>query len=805
MSSRRLLQNRPVESIALLLILAVAFVLRIYQLDGSSLWSDEGNSWALLSRSFAQIARDAAADIHPPGYYWLLKVWTMLFGTTASGMRSFSAILGVLLVYLVYQIGVRLPAPGARRQRHWAALLAALLTALNPFQIYYSQEARMYMLLTVAGAGLVWSLLCYLQALPDRSSSSPEERSPDARLSDARLSLGSYVGFGLLGLWTHYSFPMLLLSTGSGYAILLLLKSATLRQQSRQRFRVHLYHFGRFILANLVILLGFLPWLPTAVRRLLAWPAGGETPTLGAGIQITQQIFLLGPLDRTLPPLWLWTAISLALPLFGALRLYQQANRSKRNGDPTTNQITATVVILWWLLPIALLFGAGLFTAAFLKFLLAASPAWLLLIAYSCMGSRRLVVWPAMLLITAGALVLAGHALPQYYTSPTVRDNYAGVAEYLQTVADPAQDLVLLNAPGQREVWAYYDPGIPVVALPKQRPPDPQATLATLQRVTADRQKVYALLWATDEADPARLVETWLDQHAFKGLESWQGNLRFVEYTFAPPMACTTQQPAIVWAASIQLDGYCTPTAEPVVAAGEVALVGLQWQATRTLAARYKVTVQLLDEQNQLIAQRDGEPVGGSRPTTGWQPTEVIRDNHGLMIPVGTPPGHYQLIIALYDPSDGSRLAVDGNDFFSLGTITVTLPTTPLPAALIPMQYRLHQPVGPVTLLGYNAHKQGMTHAPETPLVPGDWVTFTFIWQAPEPLPVTWPSNLQATLAVGEQQVNFPLAGNSYPTAAWQAAQIVQQSVAIPFDGSSRRAWLTIGEQSTELASLPVP
>src|SRR5436853_1703034 len=78
--------------LSLFLILLLASFLRFYHLTTSSLWSDEGNTWALLGRSFSQIAHDAAADIHPPGYYWVLKVWIMVFGTSATGMRSFSAV-----------------------------------------------------------------------------------------------------------------------------------------------------------------------------------------------------------------------------------------------------------------------------------------------------------------------------------------------------------------------------------------------------------------------------------------------------------------------------------------------------------------------------------------------------------------------------------------------------------------------------------------------------------------------------------------------------------------------------------------
>jgi predicted membrane-bound mannosyltransferase len=86
------------ETLALAAVLLLAAALRFFDLGGSSLWSDEGNTWALIQRSFGQITRDAAADIHPPGYYWLLKLWAIPFGTSAAALRAFSALCGVLLV-----------------------------------------------------------------------------------------------------------------------------------------------------------------------------------------------------------------------------------------------------------------------------------------------------------------------------------------------------------------------------------------------------------------------------------------------------------------------------------------------------------------------------------------------------------------------------------------------------------------------------------------------------------------------------------------------------------------------------------
>ncbi len=129
----------------LLLVLAVAAGLRFYNLDGQSLWSDEGNSVALAARPFAQIARDAANDIHPPLYYFLLRIWTRIFGTTEVALRSLSALLGVLLVLATAELGRRIFS-------RVTGLTAGILAAAAPFQVYYSQEVRMYILLALEAA-----------------------------------------------------------------------------------------------------------------------------------------------------------------------------------------------------------------------------------------------------------------------------------------------------------------------------------------------------------------------------------------------------------------------------------------------------------------------------------------------------------------------------------------------------------------------------------------------------------------------------------------------------------------------------
>ena len=62
------------------------------------------------------------------------------------------------------------------------------------------------------------------------------------------------------------------------------------------------------------------------------------------------------------------------------------------------------------------------------------------------------------------------------------------------------------------------------------------------------------------------------------------------------------------------------------------------------------------------------EPGGGLALTTTWEPGALIADNHGLLLPAGTPPGDYRLLLGLYDLEDpNSRLPVFDAGGASLG------------------------------------------------------------------------------------------------------------------------------------------
>ncbi|MCB0208801.1 MAG: DUF2723 domain-containing protein [Anaerolineae bacterium] len=100
------------------------------------------------------------------------------------------------------------------------------------------------------------------------------------------------------------------------------------------------------------------------------------------------------------------------------------------------------------------------------------------------------------------------------------------------------------------------------------------------------------------------------------------------------------------------------------------------WQALSEMARPYRVFVHLVNDDGDIIAQRDKVPGRGEKqPTTGWIPGEVVADPLELTLAPDVPPGHYTLRLGMYLPTDGPRLPivdVDNQpvgDFVNIGTI----------------------------------------------------------------------------------------------------------------------------------------
>ncbi|MDH1012837.1 glycosyltransferase family 39 protein [Pseudomonas nicosulfuronedens] len=365
-------------------LLALALGLRLYGLTGSAIWGDESSSLFLARYSPVQLWQHAAHDVHPPLYFYLLHLWTALFGESALSLRLLSAVFGTLAVFLGGWLTWRI---ASRR----AALLAVLLLALLPTAVRYSQEVRMYSLLGC------WLLAATLALLYWR-----EEGRRRCLLAYVLLMTAAFYThyFSLFGLLVHWVW-------------LATLPNSPLRRRD-------------WWLANLAIAVLFLPWLPgllDLVRHMEVLVAGGD-------------VGWEPPVDaRSVPSmLWQWLAqsdgnelpwpllVGVPLLVVGAMLLVlRRDHRRQRAG---------LLLSLYVGLPLLLLYAASFISPVFVERYLTAFALGLPLL-FALALDRLLELRRALGVVTLATLLsLQGLGLARaYQTAPD--EQFDGMVAYV--------------------------------------------------------------------------------------------------------------------------------------------------------------------------------------------------------------------------------------------------------------------------------------------------------------------------------------------------------------------------------------
>jgi mannosyltransferase len=152
------------KSVGLIVLALVAFAWRVQGLTWQSLWRDEVDAVYFATRYLPE----TLAMFVQPGqngalYFVALRPWFNLVGTSEFALRFPSAVAGVLSVLLTWQVARRLiplvplGATGVTtRLSRSAAWLAAALMAINPYQLWYGQEGKMYTIVTTLVLLATW-------------------------------------------------------------------------------------------------------------------------------------------------------------------------------------------------------------------------------------------------------------------------------------------------------------------------------------------------------------------------------------------------------------------------------------------------------------------------------------------------------------------------------------------------------------------------------------------------------------------------------------------------------------------------
>ncbi len=403
--------------VTLIAILVVASSMRFYGLETQSLWNDELSSWYRSSHEDLATVINVGVrpDVHPPGYQVLLYFVEQYLGESPSALRFPSAASGVLSVFVIFLIGLRL-------YSYREGLIAAALMAVAWCPIYYSQEARAYSMLLLSTLLATYFWLSVVQRLN----------------VEASLPLYSSLGYIIAAIassYLHYFGLYLIALQGLGAVLLLLKKHRALL---------------RIFLIYLFIIVAYMPWLPTMREHISKGPIWIDPPT------ITAFVALLGFFFNGSKPLLLVVLGLYSLPIVH--RLYKSFREEGRSALEIAPLSPDMILVLWLIVPFVGAFAKSVFSAPVLTYknLIISLPAAYLLLA------RSITRFPlSTRLQTLSTVMIVGLFLfdllfgMSYYWRPQ-KEQFREAVQYVADREHLYEDALIIGCASAEDYFNYY-------------------------------------------------------------------------------------------------------------------------------------------------------------------------------------------------------------------------------------------------------------------------------------------------------------------------------------------------------------
>lgn len=737
--------------VALAGVILAGFALRAWLLGDQNIWWDEGLAIWAVRKSWTGVTLWTARDVHPPIYFWLLKAWVGLAGESEFAARFISVICGLVTVSALYPLGKQLL---GRK----VALLGTALLALGRFHIWWSQEMRMYIVATMWGVLSLYALVRWFRA-EGWIETSGYPTPPKHVLREGIF----YVLATAAGLYSLYLFVVVVLIENI-FAL-----SVLLRQPSDGRMRL----LQRWVLAQLAVLLVFVPWLALALPRMRSWSVA-EPFDARVFLQLYATLLPLG--ISTYIERYIWLVVPFFAVMGAAMVLVWRSRSSSRTGATQHRQAeqVAFLLLLFLLIPPLIVYvltrPRGLFYAPNVeaRYLVLFAPAFYLLLAWSVMVLHQRARWLGygMLVFVLGIFLWT---LPVHYQGRYLRDEHQTMARAIAAYAQPG-DAVLLVSGNRYPIFDYYYGRLPAGPV---RPPvyyvpqhSLQVTEHNVEQELAPLAAVHPRLWLAQVnapmQDPEGRVEDWLDQRYARTL-----NLGFAhnaltlyapagEAAGANPGNLAPQYPlSASLAAGAELLGYDLPTSQ--FRADDTIRLALYLTSHR----QSTTIVRLADEQERVLEQRELE----------WSPTQsVARQQLDFAVHSHTPAGPYHFEVESRSAPADQRM--------SFGRLEIAR-TEPLPSSGAPPVAFDAVLEGGIELLGYQlADASGR---PVSEVQPGATLTLDLYWRVREKLShnytvfahlVGQAYNPATSGPVWAGHDGQPLWGG-YPTAQWFVGETI--------------------------------
>jgi 4-amino-4-deoxy-L-arabinose transferase-like glycosyltransferase len=637
------------ESIAWLILVGIAFALRIHALTRQSLWPDEVYNVVAARWPLAETWTRLVGD-HVPLYTVLLGGWEAVAGDSELALRFLSVIAGMLIVALGAVLARRLLGPAA-------GFVAAALLVISPFQLYYAQEVVTYSLLGVLALASSWVFLRWMDDPPWRV----------VILQGALYAALAY---------THYV-GVFVPATHAAIA----LASHCIRGAAPAAFGPRSPSPAaspRWLVAPVLGALLFLPWPVTHVAALAGNVVGGASRSpaqlaaatlvdLGFGNAIQAHLDAGNPIDAIV--LRDLTVAALPLAVFLLLGLVP-----RRKAGALLVPRGTIVAFLHVVVPYALIIALSESTRGFdSRYGFPASPWFPIAAVAGLWRLRPPLRWAGIALLAAysawGALI--------YFDNP----GFARI-DFRTSVNDVVdqhqpEDSVVVTAPYVASTVDYYgnQRGLQLspVGLPAVIPQDAARTRATLASLAERSDRIWLLSWQDYYSDPHGVINGWLADNAFRANHRDLGNgLRVDLWLTRPPLAPTLPPGTTPVNGRIgddaRLLGYQAMRPD-----GESVALTFFWKLDAPMTDDYTVFLHLASRSGEPVAQTDSRPWDGQFPTNRWPVGPIIRDLQVLHLDPCAVPGDDQLTLGFYALKTMQRLGPPGRDSLSV-PLTLGLP-----------------------------------------------------------------------------------------------------------------------------------
>ena len=614
-------------NIPTILLILLGFGLRIHNLEAAPLRGDEAFSalyWSDVSLSYS-LSQIAPIDPHPPLAFVLFRIWAVVLGGIDSvfSLRFISVIGNTLGIAAMYCLARRFT-----RSRD-AGLIAALIWALHPYEIWHSQDYRNYAIWAGASAVSLWLGLRLL----------------DRRDRKAWLV---YAGASLSAALLFYAEVL----NVAALACVVALAAGRERQ-----FRL------RFLALQLAITSAAIgAFLVIQARSDFFGVYGGNLEPFAAADYLTRFVPTLmfgDSFGATLADLWPLVALAYAAAL---LAVWTSSPRQ-----------FVTLVILTWL-PLLLLGAASFSRDVFNpRYVLNAVPALILVLAIASQRAAellrtRLRIKPAVLAmcVLSPWIVLAGAALQAYFNDSAFSKSPAWdeLGAFLSSRVKESDLVIQLSVD---PAFAYYYAGdAPELALPTHSAQTEDEINAALAALRGSFDTVYVVSREQAGWANAGMVEAWMGENLQEVMRTDVAGLpvrQYAEWQAPQDSAAMTSFGDAV--ALLGYEFFATP-----LPSGEL-LLWVTWLPLSPTEDALKSFAHLYGgvkpgAEGALWAQDDQYPQRRRLDSRTWEIGTAFRDVYYLPAQ-DLEDGDYRVSVGWYDPDSGRRLQVaDGSDAVEL-------------------------------------------------------------------------------------------------------------------------------------------